>query len=322
MMLSSLEKISGLIGNTPVVELNMPGISLFTKLEYRNYSGSIKDRAALSILSNAIRSGRINSDTLIVESSSGNFAIALARICKDLGLTFIPVIDPNINRENEAMLRLFTDKVVKVEKEDSTGGYLLTRIETVKELCAQHPNSFWTNQYDNPDNFKGYYNTLGKEICDRFEQLDYMFIAVSSCGTISGISRKVKEKFPDITIVAVDIEGSVIFNIPPQKRYVSGLGSSKVPSILENAIIDEIMIVTHEELVAGCHDLVREQNIFAGASSGAVYAAIKTYFNSHAIQGTPVTLFCCADRGDSYINNVYDRKWVNNMMEKLSKIKA
>ncbi|ASZ13241.1 2,3-diaminopropionate biosynthesis protein SbnA [Chitinophaga sp. MD30] len=316
-MISSLQRISHLIGNTPVVPLDYPGISLYAKLEYKNYSGSVKDRAALSILSNAIHNNRIDNETLIVESSSGNFAIALSRLCKDLGLRFIPVIDPNINAENEAIIRLFNEEVVKVDQVDSTGGYLLTRIEKVKEICAQNPNSFWTNQYENPDNYMGYYHTLGKEICDRFEQLDYLFIAVSSCGTIAGVSKRVKEKFPNVTIVGVDLEGSVIFGTPPKKRYVSGLGASKVPAILKYATIDETMHVSHEQLVSGCHELVRDHNIFAGASTGAVYSAIDSYFSSRAIEGNPNVLFICADKGDSYINNVYNEQWVNNMMEKL-----
>jgi N-(2-amino-2-carboxyethyl)-L-glutamate synthase len=321
-MLSLLEQIKPLIGNTPVVELQHDSVSLYAKLEFKNYSGSIKDRAAYNILWSAIRSNRINNDTLIVESSSGNFAIALARICRHIGLRFIPVIDPNINHENEAMLRLFTDHVEKVSKEDSTGGFLLTRIDKVRQICTENPNSFWTNQYDNPDNYMGYYHTLGKEICDHFDQLDYIFLAVSSCGTIAGLSRSVKEKFPHAVIVAVDIEGSVIFNAPPQKRYISGLGSSKVPSILKFAIVDEIMHVTHEEIVAGCHNLLKQHNIFGGASTGAVYCAINNYFGSREAAEKPVVLFCCADKGDSYINNIYNRNWVNDMMGKLSLIKV
>ncbi|MFY0256432.1 2,3-diaminopropionate biosynthesis protein SbnA [Chitinophaga sp. 30R24] len=312
-MLEKLLKVQSLIGNTPLRTLNFD-CKLSVKMENANYSGSIKDRAAFNILYNAIKLNEINQHTLIVESSSGNFAIALAMICKQLGLKFIPVIDPNINADSEKILRMLVEEVVKVDKPDITNGYLLTRIEKVKELCQQYPNSYWTNQYGNPYNYLAYYHSLGKEICNHFERLDYIFIAVSSCGTITGVSKRVKEKFPDVKIIAVDVEGSVLFSDVPRKRFVSGIGASKKSQLVEEASIDGVVHVTHKELIKGCRTLLSEQGVLGGASSGAVYAAIKKYFTHHPLSKDMQVLFFSTDKGDSYLSNVYNDAWVERVL--------
>ncbi|BAV05925.1 cysteine synthase A [Filimonas lacunae] len=312
-MLDALLHLEPLIGNTPVKSLRFD-CRLSIKLEHVNYSGSIKDRAAYSILLNAIKRNEINKDTLIVESSSGNFAIALAMICKQIGLKFIPVIDPNINQENETVLRMLVEEVIKVDKPDHTNGYLLTRIEAVQELRRKHPNSFWTNQYENPDNYLGYYNTMGLEICNQFSQLDYVFIAVSSCGTITGISKRLKEHFPHIKVVAVDVEGSLLFSEKPRKRFVSGIGASKKSALVSIASIDDVVHVTHGEIIIGCRALLSEQGILSGASTGAVYQAIKKYALLHGIEPEAQVLFFSTDKGNSYLSNVYNEAWVQNVL--------
>jgi cysteine synthase A len=317
-MIDKLKSISHLIANTPLKLLRQPDICLYTKLEYYNYSGSIKDRAAYNILYEAIINNQINSETLIIESSSGNFALALASMCKVLNLKFISVIDANINRDYEDLLTLLSYKVVKVTERDSTGGYLLNRIAVVKNICSETKNSFWTNQYDNPNNYLAYFHGLGEEICRECESLDFAFIGVSSGGTITGISQKLKKRFTHVKIIAVDVEGSIIFQNQPKKRYISGIGSSMVPSILQKAIIDEVVFVSELNLVKGCTDLLNEQMIFAGASTGGVYFAIKEYFKSRSFEEKPHVLFLSADRGNAYIDTVYNAEWKNSLRELIS----
>ena len=311
-MITKLEKAKKLIGNTPLIELNYKNIDLYAKLEYNNYSGSIKDRAAYNIISEGIKSGKIKEGTQIIESSSGNFAIALATLCKTLKLKFTAVIDPNINKLYEDLIRLMAHDVIKVDKLDKTGGYLLTRINTIAEICAGRDDIFWPNQYENPDNYKAYYKGLGNEICEHFEALDYIFIGVSSCGTITGLSRKIKEKFPDVKVVAVDVEGSVIFNTLPKKRTISGIGASKRPSIIEQALIDHVVHVSEKDMAAGTNALLNEQCIFAGASSGASYWAIKEFFKENKLENKKV-LFLCPDKGFAYMENVYNANWKESM---------
>src|ERR1044071_2609115 len=146
-----LELLRKTLRPTPHVPLAMKGMDLFAKLEYVNPVGSIKDRAAYWILKRAAERGEICAETTVIESSSGNFATALAAFTHLIGLRFIPVIDPNISGTYECFLRRICPEVVKVEDRDDTGGFLKTRLQKVKELCAVVPNAFWPNQYANPD---------------------------------------------------------------------------------------------------------------------------------------------------------------------------
>ncbi|PSL45612.1 cysteine synthase A [Chitinophaga niastensis] len=316
-MLKQLEKLAAFIGNTPLMELKNKDTRLFAKLEYNNFSGSSKDRAGFSIIYNGIKSGRINEQTTIIASSSGNLAIAVASISKMLGLKFIPVIDPNINSAYESLLNLLSYRVVKVTDRDKTGGYLLTRIETVNNLHKTIENSFIADQYGDPNNYKGYYG-LTEEIIKSFDHLDYIFVAVSSSGAITGISKSIKKKRPDIKIIGVDVEGSVIFNAPPVKRYISGIGASQVPPIIENALIDDVVIVSQTDIIKGCFELLNEQVIFAGASSGAVYLAAKNYFKDTQHITVPTSLLIFPDKGHTYLDTIYNQEWGEQLAAKLT----
>ena len=313
-LLDKLQYIGNFIGQTPVRELPHDHIRLFVKLEYNNYSGSIKDRAVYNILWNGIRSGVINSNTTIIESSSGNFAVSLASVCKCLGLRSIVVIDPNINRGYEQILRRIATRVVKVSKRDATGGYLLTRLDMVEKICQQEDHIFWTNQYGNVDNYMAYYNGLGMDLNQTFEKLDYVFIGVSTGGTIAGISRRIKEKFPHVKVVAVDVEGSVIFGMPPAKRYISGLGSSKVPDMIKEAIIDHVIHVSEINVVKGCHELFDRYAIFGGGSTGAMYYAIRDFFATVHPGNKPHVLFLCPDKGYPDMDTIYNEEWVDSTL--------
>jgi 2,3-diaminopropionate biosynthesis protein SbnA len=296
---------------TPVVALEQDGVRLLAKLEFQNPVGSLKDRPALWILKSAIERGEINADTTIIESSSGNFAVAVAAYCQMLGLKFIPVIDPNISKLNEATLRASCARVVQVDKPDEVGGYLKTRLDMVQRLLKEIPNSFWTNQYGNADGMHAHYHLTAGEICNQVAELDYVFVGVSSAGTISGVSRRIKQKFPKAKIVAVDAVGSVIFGGPSRKRYIPGIGASIQPQLLSHAQIDEVVHVPEIETVAGCRELLNRHGLFVGGSSGTVYAAIKNYLPQLKRKGTPPSvLFLCADRGFPYAATVYNPSWV------------
>lgn len=317
-MIEKLSSIGNFVGRTPLVHLEHPTVDLYAKLEFHNLMGSVKVRPAYYILKSAIESGRITQDTTIIESSSGNFGIALATLCKRLGIKFIPVIDPNINPSYENLLQALSYRVEKVEERDSTGGFLLTRVQRVNELLREIPNSFWTNQYGNIDNFRAHYHGLGTELAESFEELDYVFVGVSSGGTISGVSRRLKDKFPHVRIVAVDSVGSVIFGTPPKKRYIPGIGSSMVPDILREAIIDEVVHVEEVDTVAGCYRLFEDHCLFGGGSSGTSYFAVQQYFQDKHFEKRPKVVFLCPDGGTPYADTVYNPQWVQNLQESAS----
>lgn len=306
---AKLGQLRKMLRPTPHVPLEMEGMDLFAKLEFVNPVGSIKDRPAYWILKCAAERGEIDEDTTVIESSSGNFATALATFSHLVGLRFIPVIDPNISATYESFLRRICPEVVKVQERDDTGGFLKTRLEMVKHLCATIPNSYWTNQYANEDAIEAYYMLTAGEICADFDTLDYAFIAVSTAGTIAGVSRRLKEHFPKIKIIGVDSEGSVIFGGAPRKRHIPGLGSSIVPPLLSQARIDDVVMVPESETAAACQEMLATQGLFVGGSSGTAYAAVKRYAARMAGPKRPTVLFLCADRGTPYLDTVFDSNW-------------
>jgi len=288
-------------------------MNLFAKLEYANPVGSIKDRAAYWILTRAAERGEISEETTVIESSSGNFAAALAAFTHLVGLRFIPVIDPNISSTYESFLRRLCPTVVKVEERDDTGGFLKTRLQKVKELCATIPNAYWTNQYGNPDAMEAHYELTASEICADFASLDYIFIGVSTAGTIAGVSRRLKEHYPNIRVIAVDTEGSAIFGGTPRKRHIPGVGSSMVPELLSHAKIDDVVLIPERETVQACRELLTSHGLFVGGSSGTAFAAIKRYAARLPEHKQPTVLFLCADRGTPYLDTVFDPTWTTRL---------
>lgn len=304
-----MEQLRRILRPTPHVPVAMEGMDLFAKLEYVNPVGSVKDRPAFWILKRAAERGEICNDTTVIESSSGNFASALATYTRLVGLKFIPVIDPNISGTYESFLRRMCPTVVKVEDRDDTGGYLKTRLEMVKQLCATVPDAYWTNQYANPDAMDAHYQLTAGEVCADFDSLDYAFIPVSTAGTIAGMSRRLKERYPNIRIIAVDAQGSVIFGDAPRKRHIPGVGASIVPPLLSHARIDDVVLIPERETVEACRELLAVHGLFVGGSSGTAFAAVKRYAAKMTGTRRPRVLFMCADRGTPYLDTVFDPTW-------------
>ncbi len=308
------------VGNTPVVSLPIasePNLNVFAKLEFYNPTGSVKDRAACYILNRLLNEGSITKNTTIIESSSGNFGVALSAYAKLKGLKFICVIDKTTLPVNEMLIRQQGAEVICISEPDEYGGYLLNRLKKVKEIVKATEDIYWINQYSNPLNARAYYNSLGNEICLEAprQRLDYLFMGVSSGGTITGVSQKVKERFPESKIVAVDVEGSVIFSGKAHKRFIPGIGSSLRPSILDDAKIDDVVHVNEKETMQACRELLENHNLYAGGSSGSVFAGVKKYFEKNQAY-TPVNIMCVfADKGERYISTIYNEEWCKMVKE-------
>lgn len=304
--------ITNCIGKTPVVRLEIPVYSdynIYAKLEGYNPTGSVKDRAADYVLSTLLSQRVINSETKIIESSSGNFAISLAVFCRKYGLDFTCVIDPNINIENEMILKNLDVNIIKVEQRDINGGYLLSRIEYVKSFLNNTYNSYWVNQYANPLIVDAYCNTLGNEIRNDINSIDYIFAGVSSGGTIAGISRSIKQYMPHVKVIAVDVVGSVVFGGCAQKRLIPGIGSSMKPDNLRHAQIDDVITVTESDTVRECHELLKQNSLLVGGSSGSVISGIKKYIDRKNIKKQSNILAIFPDRGDRYCSTIYNERW-------------
>ncbi len=302
------------VGNTPMVSLpiaNQPNLNVFAKLEFYNPTGSVKARAACYIISTLLNEGIINKDTTIIESSSGNFGVALSAYARLNGLKFICVIDKTTLPVNEMLIRLQGAEVICIDEPDEHGGYLLNRIKKIKEIVSKTDNIYWVNQYANPLNARAYYNSLGKEIAWEAprQKLDYLFMGVSSGGTITGVSQRVKEYHPNAKVIAVDVDGSIIFGGKSHKRFIPGIGSSMKPEIIKQAKIDDVIVVNEDETIRSCRNLLEKHNLYAGGSSGSVFAGVQKYFKKNPVD-KPVNITCLfADSGERYITTIYNDEW-------------
>jgi cysteine synthase A len=308
-LLDRLSMVGRAMPRTPLVHLAHDRLELYAKLEYVNPNGSSKDRSAYWILRRAVERGDITERSTVVESSSGNFAISLASFCRWLGIAFVPVIDPNTNAATEAFLRRLCDRVEKVTERDDTGGYLTNRLLRVQQVRGELPGAYWPNQYGNLDAVEAHDQLTGRELTEDLPDIDYLFVGVSTGGTVAGMSARLKRVNPATRVVAVDAEGSVIFGGPPAARRLPGLGSSMVPPLVTRALIDDVRIVPEVDAVRGCHDLLDRHGLYAGGSTGSVYRAIEDYFADHH-GPRPTVAFICADRGTGYADTIYDLDWV------------
>lgn len=297
------------IGNTPIFKIDDSENDIYLKFEGTNSFGSSKDRAAIYVLNKLYKERKINKDTTLIESSSGNMGIALAATCKKLGNRFICIIDPHISPINEYLIKNMEAETIKVTEADSNNSYLKTRLKTVNKLLSEIPNSYWFNQYGNPLVCEAY-EEIGKEMVRDLKDVEYVFVAVSSAGTIGGVSKAVKKYNPNIKVIAVDVFGSKVFDKETtKKRFLSGIGSSIQAENLSRAQIDEIVLVSEKEAIISCQELLNKHLIFAGGSSGCVYTAIKHYIEKNNLKNAKV-IGLLNDRGDRYFKTVYSEEWV------------
>lgn len=301
------------IGSTPLVSLRRlfpaPLPEVIAKLELLNPGGSVKDRGARFIVEHGLRTGSITSATHLIESSSGNFGVALAMTARVYNLAFTCVVDPKISPINLKILRLLGANVEMVDRLDVEGGYLQTRIARVQELLRALPGGQWINQYANELNWQTHLMDTGAEILAELDRpVDYLVMAVSTTGTLRGIAQRLREVHSHLRVIAVDAVGSVIFGGPSGPREIPGIGASRVPELLKRDEIDDVIYVSDAETVQGCATLLRAEGIFAGGSSGSIVAALQKVLPGLPSSASVLTLF--PDRGERYLDTLYDEQWV------------
>ncbi|MFC0215146.1 2,3-diaminopropionate biosynthesis protein SbnA [Paenibacillus chartarius] len=311
--------ILSIIGNTPLVRLTTmfrPDLHVYAKLELLNPGGSAKDRPAMRIISEAWREGKIGPGSVVVESSSGNMAISMASICARYGLRFICVIDPKTSASNVQILKSFGAEISRVEEPDAdTGEFLPARLTRVQELLAAIPNSYWPNQYGNENNYLAHYEGTMKEIVQQLGSVDYVFGAVSTCGTMHGCAAYVRDHRLSTKLIAVDAVGSVIFGGKKEFRRFPGIGAGIVPPFAQTRFMDRIVKVSDRDMVIGCRRLVAEESILAGPSSGAVAMALARI--EQELPGGAVCVVIVHDRGERYLDTVYCDEWVEQQFGEL-----
>lgn len=304
------------IGHTPLVRLGAlrnhlaphRDIKLYGKLEALNPGGSIKDRTAKSILQQAMQAGQLKKGDTVIESSSGNMAVGLAQACKYLGLRLIVVVDPLINKQTLKLLSVYGARVDQVKALDGHPSYLEARLARVKALKAAIPNSFWSNQYANPNNPNAHWHTMNEIVSALDGALDYLFVATSTCGTLMGCAEFIQTYRMNTKLIAVDAVGSLIFSDVPKPRKIPGHGAGRKSQLLDSSLVDEVMHISDQECIDGCHTLLGTEALLCGGSSGAVVSAFNAMVPKITDGATCAMIFC--DRGERYLNTIYNDAWV------------
>jgi cysteine synthase B len=283
------------IGNTPLVKIQKlnpnPKVNIFAKLEGFNPTGSIKDRIALYMVERAEKEGILKKGKTIIEPTSGNTGISLAMISTIKGYKVKIVMPKTMSIERGKMLKFFGAELILVEEKEWRDG----AIRFTKSLVKKDKNLVLLNQYENEANVRAHYETTGKEIIEQMggKKIDVLVAGVGTGGTITGVGKRLKEKYPDVKIVGV---------FPKPKTKIQGLKSIEegyIPPILDLKIIDEKIIVKDKEAFEMTKKLAREEGIFVGLSSGAaLFAALK--IARKLSSGNIVVIF--PDRGEKYLS--------------------
>jgi len=263
------------IGNTPVVKINKlfgTEHEVWIKLEKSNPGGSIKDRIALSMIEDAEAKGLLNKDSVIIEPTSGNTGIGLALVAAVKNYKLILVMPESMSLERRKIMESYGAEFVLTPREKGMKG----AIERAEELAQQTSNSWIPRQFDNPANVKVHVETTAQEIIKDFpDGLDYLITGVGTGGHITGIAKVLKQQFPDIKVIAVEPELSpVLSGGAPAPHPLQGLGAGFVPSILDTALLDEIVQIGKDEAFEYTKEAAKKEGLFVGISTGAALAAV------------------------------------------------
>jgi cysteine synthase A len=271
------DDITELVGQTPMLRLTrlVPSSSadVFAKLEYLNPGGSVKDRAAIGIIRNAEREGRLKKGGVIVEATAGNTGIGLALIGVNRGYKVELFVPERFSEEKVIIMRALGADVTRTPDDEGMAG----AIRQAQELVAKTPGAFMAGQFENPANPEYHYETTAEEIFEQMEgRLDAVVLGSGTAGTFTGIARFMKEKLPGVFTVAVETQGSVLGGGPPGKHKVEGIGASFIPKNFDPSVCDEILMVTDKDAFDTVNQLAATEGVLAGSSGGAaVSAALK-----------------------------------------------
>ena len=297
--------IDQLISNTPLMRLTrleqrlgLHG-QLLAKLEYFNPGGSIKDRAALQMLRAAEQAGRIGPGALIIEPTSGNTGIGLCMLCAARGYRAIIVVPETASIERIKLMRAYGAQVVLTPGSAGMRG----AVERAEALARENENAFIPSQFDNPENANAHYLTTGPEIWAQTEgHVDALVAGVGTGGTITGIGRYLRERKPDVQLIAVEPASSPLLSqghAGPHK--IQGIGANFVPAVLDRCLLSRVQTVEHVAAFAMMHLLAETEGVFCGISSGAAVSAAADVLREDAMRGKTVVAIL-PDTGERYLS--------------------
>lgn len=297
--------IDQLIGNTPLMrltrleqKLGLQG-QLLAKLEYFNPGGSIKDRAALQMLRAAEQAGRIGPGALIIEPTSGNTGIGLCMLCAARGYRAIIVVPETASIERIKLMRAYGAQVVLTPGSAGMRG----AVERAEALARENANAFIPSQFDNPENANAHYLTTGPEIWAQTEgHVDALVAGVGTGGTITGIGRYLRERKPDVQLIAVEPASSPLLSqghAGPHK--IQGIGANFVPAVLDRSLLSRVQTVENDAAFAMMRQLAETEGVFCGISSGAAVSAAADVLREDAMRGKTVVAIL-PDTGERYLS--------------------
>ena len=308
-MANIYQEITDIVGKTPLLKLqrymdaNACKADILAKLEYQNPGGSVKDRVAIRMIDEAEKAGILHKGDVIIEPTSGNTGIGLACVAAARGYHLIITMPETMSVERRRLLSAYGAELVLTPASKGVKGSIRKANELAEQLHA-----FVPSQFNNPYNPKSHYETTGPEIwADTDGKIDVFVAGVGTGGTISGTGRYLKEKNPNIQIVAVEPAGSpVLSDGIPGRHKIQGIGAGFIPETLDVEIYDEILTVTDDDAYQACRELARREGVLCGISSGAALSAAKELAVKPAYQGkTIVALF--PDGGERYLSSgVFD----------------
>ncbi|MGW2212050.1 2,3-diaminopropionate biosynthesis protein SbnA [Streptomyces sp. NPDC001781] len=287
------------------------GCPLYLKCEGFNFAGSIKLKAANEMVEGAEREGILKPDSVIVESSSGNLGVALSMIAASKGYRFLCVTDSRCNLSTRLMMESLGSKVHIVADLDENGGFLGTRIEYVRSLCASDDRYVWLSQYTNPGNWQAHFRTTAPQIARQFPGLDVLFVGTGTAGTLMGCARYFRQWHRPVRIVAVDSVGSVAFGGEPGRRMIPGLGMSMRPPLLDESYVDEVIRVEEADTIRACHRMARRGFLFGG-STGTVVSGAAHWLARHDTRDLTAVAIA-PDLGERYLDTVYQTNWLQDL---------
>ncbi|MFL6161980.1 MAG: pyridoxal-phosphate dependent enzyme [Jatrophihabitantaceae bacterium] len=287
----------------PLMVAGVPRL-LRLKAEWSNPCGSIKDRTATALLATVV--DRLDPRAGVIESTSGNLGLALAAGCAELGVPFTAVVDPRASNWLVNRMHDLGAIIVHSDVADQAGGYLLSRIATVRAMCLENPGLVWTNQYENEANPRAHERT-GAELAAQAPRVQAIFVPVSTGGTLAGIQRYGAQQGLAWRAIGVDVHGSVALGGIPGPRVLSGIGASHRSYFFPTAGVSDVERTSTEDAIACCDWAGQALGLSLGASAGAALAAALRRMRSNPELREAACI--CPDGADRYQETVYDIGW-------------
>ena len=299
------KNLTELIGNTPLVELTNyeknHGLkaTIVGKLERNNPAGSVKDRVAKFMIDDAIAQGKLDAETVIIEPTSGNTGVGLAAIAAAMGNRIIIVMPESMSVERRNLMRAYGAELVLTDASKGMSG----SVAKAEELAAQIPNSLLTGQFVNPANPAAHEATTGPEIWEQTEgAVDIVVAGVGTGGTVTGVSRYLKSKNPNIQVVAVEPARSPLLTEGKAGPHgLQGIGANFVPQVLDQTAYDEVIAIQDEDAFEAGRELAAKEGLLVGVTSGAAVAAARVLAERPENQGKLIVAIL-PDTGERYLS--------------------